>query len=468
MCPPHLPAPPRPNATNPVACPRDPPPMPAPTTDFAPRANRSAFKQTPKGALYLQFDPTHVLAVRPWPPRAWRRPADGRDPWKGICDLPFELNAAMREVETAEAIAKGELALEGVPPWLRPPTRTSARIRRDNLARFFAELVPSARSVVAREWGGGTWRLYCLLATSPEAFELCTSDDGMRVAWALAQTRWLLWEQPLKRALALGRRWAHKKRRDILGRLGFPATNASVKALAKVPLPQLTLASAHALREVLNHEPARERAQHLPELTRGVLEILRDAALCPLVDHAFLLELLAYGKHAPDDEQRALTTLRDTARLATQLDRKLKLFSNVSDLSTRHDELAAWACKLVKATSAPFPPLPIALTEQDLQVLRPLKNGVELLEEGRLMGHCLGSLDWQHQMAHAGKMVVFAVLGPARCTLALTQDDECTWSILDFAAPHNAPPPQAAHRLAHELLVRFNQAPRQHVLQLGP
>lgn len=442
-------------------------PAPAEESDFAPRAHRSAFKLTNKGAVYLQFDPHHVLAVRPWPPRAWRRPADGRDPWKGICDLPFELNAAMREVATADAITKGELALESVPPWLRPPTRTSARIRRDNLARFFAAMEPGARSVVAREWGGGTWRLYCLLSTSPEARELCTSDDGMRVAWALAQTRWLLWEQAPKRALALGRRWAHKKRRDILGRLGFPPTNASVTALAKVPLPQLTLASAHGLREVLNHEPARVRAQHLPELTRGVLEILRSAALRPLVDHAFLLELVAYGAHAPDDEQRVLTTLRDTARLATQLDRKLKLFSTVSDLSARHDELAAWAFKLVKATSSPFPPLPIALTEQDLQVLRPLKNGVELLEEGRFMGHCLGSLDWQHHMAHAGTMVVFAMLGPARCTLALQQDHEGSWSILDFAAPHNEAPPQAAYRAAHTLLARFNQASTQQVLQLG-
>jgi hypothetical protein len=321
--------------------------------------------------------------------------------------------------------------------------------------------------VVARDWGGGTWRLYCLLATSPEARELCTGDDGLRVAWALAQTRWLLWEQPPKRSLAFARRWANKKRRDILGRLGFPATNASVKALAKVPLPHLTLASAHALREVLNDEPARERAQHLPELTRGVLEVLRDAAQRPFVDHAFLLELLAFGAHAPDDEQRVLATLRDTARLAAQLDRKLKLFSTVSDLTARHDELAAWACKLVKATTAPFPPLPIALTPHDLQVLRPLNNGAELLEEGRLMGHCLGSLDWQHHMAHAGTMVAFAVLGPARGTLALQQDHKGTWSILDLVGPHNAPPPREAYPLVRELLARFNQPSRQTVMQLS-
>lgn len=455
-------------------------PAPAEESDFAPRARRSAFKLTDKGALYLQFDRYHVLAVRPSPPRVWKKPIDGSDKWKGASHLPFELNAALREINTANAIAAGELALESLAPWQRPPTRTSARIRRDNLARFFAQLDPFVRSVVARDWGQGTWPLYCLLYSSPEAREMCTSDDGIRVAWALAQARWLPmdpWDQgghaghgghAPKRPLAFARRWAKKKRRDILGRLGFPASNASVKALAKVPLPHLTLATAHALREVLNHEPSRERAQHLPELTRGVLEVLREAALRPLVDHAFLLELAAYGSHAPDDEQRVLARLRDTARLAAQLNRKLKLFSTVTDLSTRHDELVAWATKLVQATSAPFPPLPIALTPHDLQVLRPLKNGVELLEEGRQMGHCLGSLDWQQHMAHAGKLIAFSVHWPTRLTLALERGGDGTWFVHDLAGPHNAAPPHQAYRWVQDLLARFNSASTQLALQLGP
>lgn len=439
-------------------------PPATPDSDFAPRARRSAFKHTSKGALFLQFDRFHVLAVRPWPPRAWKRPVDGREPWKGVCDLSFELNAALREVRTAESIAKGELALERLPPWQRPPRRASARIRRDNLARFFAEMNPLARSVISLDWGSGTWRLYCLLCTSQEARELCSSDEGMRVAWALAQVRWLLWEKAPKRPLAFGRRWVRKKRRDILGRLGFPPTNASLKALCKVPLAHLNIGSAQSLRDVLNHDDARARAQHLPELTRGVLELLREAALRPLVDHAFLLELAALGLHAPDDEPRVLALLRDTARLAEQLQRQLKVFSSVSELQEKHDQLASWAAKLVQATGAPFPPLPIALTAQDLQALTPLTHGVALLEEGRKMGHCLGSLDWQHTMAHAGTMVAFAVHQPARLTLALQQGADGTWRILDFAAPHNQPPPREAHALAHQLLARFNHASAQREL----
>ena len=444
-------------------------PMPDPITatayatieesDFAPRARRSAFKLTDKGALYLQFDRHHVLAVRPSPPRVWRRPVDGSEPWKGKSDLPFELNVALREVATADALAAGELKLESIALWERPPTRTSARIRRANLARFFAALDPFARAIAAREWGQGTWPLYCLLASSPEARELCKTDDGVRVAWALAQARWLLFPDAPKRPLAFARRWAKKKRRDILGRLGFPPTAASVKALAKVPLAHPTLASALALRAVLNDAAARERAQHLPALTRGVLEVLHDPSLRPHVDHAFLLELANYGVHTwHAAEGWVLSLLKDSVRLAAQLQRSLHVFSSVTALVKRHDQLAQWASQVAQVSSAPLPALPIGLTAHDRRVARPLRSGVELLEEGRQMGHCLGSLDWQQQMAYLGTYVAFAVLDPKRLTLSLVRGDDGTWQVGDLTGPKNALPPRAAYAWANDLLARFNSA----------
>ena len=84
------------------------------------------------------------------------------------------------------------------------------------------------------------------------------------------------------------------------------------------------------------------------------------------------------------------------------------------------------------------------------------------------MGHCLGSLDWQHAMAHAGRLVAFAVTQPTRLTLAFWRDDDGTWLPHDFAGPHNDPPPREALPWAQSLLARFNQAAPPQVLPLGP
>lgn len=444
---------------------------------------KSGFKLREKGALHLEFTLGRVFAYRPLPPRAWTiAKNDGSARWLGLRDPPLPLGPLIRQIRIEDALLAGTLQRQQVPDNLLPERGPFHVRRRQNLRLFLAHVSRDVQDAVAAGFVEETWPLFRFLQSTPSALALCQSEDGARIAWLLANAHHLLPAEPsapppsadeaaanvrLPDTLAFARRWSGKKRRDILGRFGFPATKASVTALAKVPRHHLATDTAKNLRTTLLHPTSRDFAAHLPRLSRAALALLALPELAVRVDHSFLAEL------STDDRTDlmagdAASVLRDTIELAGQLDATLPLYSSRAVLRAVHDQLTQTARNLAAAPALPLPPLPLPLSTIarffDGFTVLPLTTTKALSDEGKVMHHCLGTLDSHRTLALQGRFIAFVVDGAMRATVAFVRPDVPAgqgptggWRLYDFKGFANAPVSQTMTEAALVVVRRLNK-----------
>ena len=431
---------------------------------------RSAFKLREKGALYLEFNEARVFAYRPSPPRVWtRRKTDDGSKWLALRDPPLAIGDLIREIRVEDALMAGTLKWNDVPVEARPKRGSFYVRRRVNLRLFLHEVPRAVQDETSRGFQEGTWPLFRFLQSTPAALELCQSEDGARLAWLLANAHVLLldealiepWSEQKRRpdTLAFARRWMTKKRKVILGRLGFAATSASVAALAKVPRHHLSATTARLLRTVLLHPESKAIAAHLPRLSTALLHFLNAPEFISRVHHDLFVELsggnlVSFGASATVDE------LRDTVALAAQLDATLPLFKSRDQIRAMHDVLTEKARLLTQASNQLLPPFPLSLSPPEAAVMAHLGTTLTLMGEGQGMHHCLGTLQMHHTLAAQGRFHAFAVKEPIRATLAFIRPTGGPWGIYDFKAFANAPVPVDMHHLAASLLRRLNVGSR--------
>jgi len=221
---------------------------------------KAELRMMPKGPLYVEVRDRTTFAIRPVPPRCWSTFGDS-PLWEGAHQPGFCLGAAARELveeDKGRPVAQGE----------EHATRRAARRR----------LFGCVDDVVRREvalWRDGTWPLFRLLATSPEARELCATEDGRRLAWICAQGSMLLsTDRKRARALATVRGLLGRRRRAIVGELGFPATEATVRAIGRIVPANMSRPALRNLVWVLADPDRRRRAARLPRLSAVVLGAL--------------------------------------------------------------------------------------------------------------------------------------------------------------------------------------------------
>ncbi|QEP41929.1 hypothetical protein D5085_01465 [Ectothiorhodospiraceae bacterium BW-2] len=113
------------------------------------------------------------------------------------------------------------------------------------------------------------------------------------------------------------------------------------------------------------------------------------------------------------------TLWRDAVRMAQELEieiweRQLYRLKHSEQLIALHDEIVRHYNQKMATLHKQinFPPPPIAGTEK----IRPVTNYFELLEEGRVMHHCVGSYSVRVQQ---GQSYIYQVLSPQRATLEL-------------------------------------------------
>ncbi|MCX7887791.1 MAG: hypothetical protein N3B01_11145, partial [Verrucomicrobiae bacterium] len=130
-----------------------------------------------------------------------------------------------------------------------------------------------------------------------------------------------------------------RPQREILGWLGFPATEAVAK-LGRKCLPQ-SLARERCLRfrRALGDESVRALLAHLPRINTGVIEL----ATLPGAPRRIAPQLFAEVAQQTDDEAAAAVAalLRDTYRLAAALQRRqeLRQVRSSAQLRQLHDTL---------------------------------------------------------------------------------------------------------------------------------
>lgn len=402
---------------------------------FTHATGRSGFR----GDKYYRYTKTSVTVMAGWPRMlAWQRSAR-RPGWRMVrpeCGPP-SLDAPVR--------CTGACALSGdaerSPHCRRGPD--DCHREHDHWLQWSA-LIPMEVRLLVRAYRERHWHLLSLAARCGQpAIDLMAANPAL--AWALASS-WVFRVQPVREPMRAARRLLApgRSQRDILGWLGFPATDAARRALRKLPPQNASVNTLLALRNALHDPVAARTLAHLPALNHDVVRIVSDPQLRPLASHALLLDLLSLPARPGPEAGRyaeAAMKLRDCLGLLDALElpaHSLRALRTLAELETRHDELVMQQRLLLQAAGPdapawrelPPPPLP------DSPTIIGLRTGQELTDEGVAMQHCVGGYGAR---VAAGECAIFRVLAPERATVAIARSGGA-WRVAELRLAFNREP----------------------------
>lgn len=407
----------------------------------------SAFKETDKGVLFLEFRPHRVLALRPDPARAWEKQRS-LPIWRGTRSVDLDVAELAREVRFEEKVER--LQLTG--PVNGCNMQPFHRRRRSNFRKFLEHVPSEVEQLLTDRWVGETWSWLRLLLTSEHAREMAASSDA-NLAFAYAQAHGFVANAP-RDTLAFARRWLRRPRKEAIGRLGFPATKSALKILRKLERRHVSAHVLTQLRDSMLHEPLRKTLAHSPTITMSLLHALSLRAL-PHMEGSLIDELRA-DRH--NQLWQVGRLLLDTLELGEVLyPGRFLRFGSAADVRFVHDRLVKKARALKLGSGLPFPPPPAELTEEEQAWVEPLADSAALTQEGKTMHHCLGTLPGHHHLALRGRFYAWRILGPERLTVALQRPHD-RWELYDLAGAFNAPPSDAMVAWADSLVARANRA----------
>lgn len=397
------------------------------------------------GTLYI-FDEDSVEVLRPWGPcaGAWRKEPPGG--WQGF-HATVDLNYMKRTARDVErALDRLELWMpfdgeEGLP---FPPS-AYVRHRAAAYRAFLGEIPDGVRRVVQR-LGDAHWQALQLVNRCGEsAADLLESTPALGMAVA-ARGRF---DRSLAR-MRSARTLLRLRQRDAAGRLGFPASEAMVKVLRKIPPGIATLRRLLYLRVAAKDPVTLRRLAHVPRLSPPLLRVITDPVLAPSVSDGYLHELGRLSGVSPNGSYPWML------REVLQLEERLGLprpgpFASTAQVERRHQEI-------VRALTTPggqvlpgiaFAPPPFAGTD----CIEPILDTTALVTEGVSMKHCVAGYT---RDAIDGSRAFYRVLAPERATLSIIRTPT-GWEIDDLRGPANAEP---APRTRRAVVVWLRTAPR--------
>lgn len=227
------------------------------------------------------------------------------------------------------------------------------------------------------------------------------------------------------------------RRRDALARLGFPGTDAAEHALRKIPAREATIRNLRQLQKILADDAAVLTLGHLPRLNKIQVELL--LAGWGVISACALRPILL--NKADSQVRRLLRVMRDCLQMSDQLGEDWppsRPFDGMRSLRRHHDRLMenvynqAWVPRL----NDPFPVAPFPAARG----ITPITSGLELMEEGREMNHCVVS---RIDEVLAGDLFVYKVAEPQRATLAIAlhgstdMPGRANWIFSELQGPGN-------------------------------
>ncbi len=416
------------------------------------------------GKLYA-FTKKHVLVMRGWPaPCAWVKRA--RSGWRHDRKFADELfSTSLFAASESVSPEPPDTSNEALEPYEEPddPNDPAARdlalalkrwrIRlqwRKNLAcaRFF-EGIPAAEREALLHYSRRKWHMLNLFARVPGSMEL--QENNPALAYALA-SNWAFHRPAVSQPMRAARSLITKKQRHILGWLGFPATEANCRIFRKIPPECVSMESLLYLRHTLNDPTRHKILCHLPVINAGVLQLINDRRAMAVLTPRVLEEV------AVRDEDRILVTTYNTLTDLFYMNRQLG-GDQMPSRFTSHARLMEVHQDLAERTNRAYTRGAIALPEHlpdpplgGTTDIVPLRTPEEVVEEGRIMRHCVAS--YLHRVA-AGNYFIYRVTHPVRATLGIERDQD-QWVVDQIQGEKNSHVPQAVWDMLVDAL--FNRS----------
>lgn len=291
----------------------------------------------------------------------------------------------------------------------------------------FRETFPTEVAGVVARMPEAHWPVLHLVRKSTACRDLLPENPALALALAEA------FVDPLKPTRPLGPFEALRQRR-LAGAVGFPSTDAAVRALRKIPPESASLAAVTHLRSALRNPPAAKLVAHQSELNSGVLAILGDPDLLEAAEPTLLAEVAS--RKSERGQSPTSARLAETLYYARMYepDRTYR-FRSMEQLRRIHLRMIQTyivpALELPENQVFPRPPVPGIPGE-----IIPLRSVVELEREGLRQKNCVASYAAR---VLAGLEYIYRVEQPERATLSLTKGYGGTWKVAELKASCNRP-----------------------------
>jgi hypothetical protein len=321
-----------------------------------------------------------------------------------------------------------------------PPGRrslTAAQQRKRAFDKFrFACPKPAARRV--EPFRTNHLRLLRLLQRLGEAGDLFETNPALGFCLAVADQIGSLIGSDHETAVRI----AAWKQTDIMAQLGLPRSKRAARILAKIHPASMSRGVAVGLRMSLRNETALKLLGHLPRLNIGVLALVNDPRMRPMVSAGLLEQVLedpreTYFPFAARELEAACVMsdalgvdlghlrLRERSRITS-------LHDEIAEDYLRHQALQHMQRHTGRRGKAilAFPPPPIPGN----MAIKPLQSPAALVREGTEQSNCVGS--YAARVA-AGNTYIYQVLAPERATLSIVRLDQGPWQIGELLLAHN-------------------------------
>lgn len=325
-------------------------------------------------------------------------------------------------------------------------------------------LIPREVREVVAPYPERHWHLLSLAARCGQpAIDLMRASPAL--AWALASS-WVFRAKPVQEPMRAARRLLApgRSQREILAWLDFPASESARRTLRKVDVRSIQVNTLLALRDGMQDADAMRLLRHLPALNHGAIRMACDPALRPWITPQLLQDVVAQGDRlngnlGPDRSEHqyahAAMQLQDCLRMQDVMAiarHELCGIRSLRELAARHDELVLRLNNRggQQRSALVLPPAPLAGTADII----PLESEADLLEEGRLMSHCIGSYG---PLLADGGTAVYRVMAPERATLALARHGDI-WRISELKLERNQDASPATWNAVSAWLKRGNPA----------
>lgn len=399
------------------------------------------------------FEPDAVIVVQGWPNPSAVRHLEGTNAWTAFRPK-FPLVRPYRrkkKTPTPSKPATRQLDLVlGSTPDQQPCSRhlTPAQKRRRAFDRFRFSL-PKPVAARLEKFTTRQWDLLTLLHQhGTPAIELARARPALAYLLALHSANRRLAITTTARLLAL-------KGRGLAGELGLPPRPATVKIIDKIHTPSFSQTLAVQLRQALSNNPDKvtKSLAHLPSVHAGVISLVEDSAVLARVSPALLLEA------SKKTSERYRTTLarriREVIGLETILGTRARpfVFRDTATLLRVHADLSRQRTRQdIRYTRSirrgHFPPPPIPGSQH----IVPLRAEDDLHHEGDEQSNCVASYA---NAVRSGKIYIYQVLFPQRCTLAIAPDDAGNWHRQELEIEGNAQPSNKTRQFVDDWLARY-------------
>ena len=315
-------------------------------------------------------------------------------------------------------------------------------------AAFRAEIEPEIVRIV-EPFGSRQWSLMTLMHDEPWAMDLAVGNPVL--AYALANSNEFRRSPPA--AAAIQARWyCHRKQRELLEWLGFPASEAVAKVIRKIP-PES--ASPSILRRLNNALKADKRVleylSHLPVVNIAVLELVTIPKYLDLITPKLLMEVAGKPGEASIGDMinggmvileqivsprkiKPLESVKQACRFREMADAEYQAHLHRQEMARqeakrlaeqeRHRQRMVFQEKERERNRQlalrPYPSPPVPGTKDII----PLTSAAQLEDEGWAQGNCVATYLWR---VLAGSTYIYQVMAPERATLAIVRGADGCW-----------------------------------------